>query len=135
MKIALETPVLVAGLLHVHSPAGEIVRMVSGGSLRLCFDARILWEYGKILYRPKFRLNGERVDLLLHQIRACGDMVAGRPLPSSLPGVNSDEFLEITISGDARRLVTANPKRYPPRVRQGLVVSPQELLDLYRKEM
>jgi putative PIN family toxin of toxin-antitoxin system len=135
MKIVLDTPVLASGLLRPHAAAGEIVRMVSGGSLRLCFDARILSEYGRALARPKLRLNRERVELVLHQIATCGDMVAGRPLPASLPDVNEDVFLEVTMAGEARRLVTNNPKHYPQRVRQGLVVSPQELLDLYRREM
>jgi putative PIN family toxin of toxin-antitoxin system len=135
VKIVLDTHVLVSGLLRPHGPAGDIVRMASSGSLTLSLDARILSEYRRVLARPRFSFNGERVELLLHQIASAGDMVACRPLPASLPDANEDVFLEITMSGEARRLVTENPKRYPPRVRHGLVVSPQELLELYRKEM
>jgi predicted nucleic acid-binding protein len=135
MKIVLDTQVLVAGLMRPYASAGEIVRMVSGAALKLCFDARILSEYGRALTRPSFSFNRERVELLLHHIGATGELVAGRPLPASLPDVNEDAFLEIVMSGEARRLVTNNPRRYPQRVRQGLVVSPLELLDLCRREM
>jgi uncharacterized protein len=135
MKIVLDTPVLVSGLCRPYSAAGEIVRMMSNASIRLCYDARVLSEYRSVLSRPRFSFDRERIDLFLHQIALSGDMVACKPLPTSLHGVDGDIFLEITMSGDARRLVTENPRHYPQRVRQGIVVSPAELLDLYRREM
>jgi uncharacterized protein len=135
MKIVLDTPVLVSGLWKPYSAAGEIVRMMSNAGIRLCFDARILSEYRGVLLCPRFSFDKERIEIFLHQIAFAGDMVAGKPLPTSLSGVAGDIFLEITISGEARRLVTENPRRYPQRVRQGLVVSPGELLELYRREI
>ena len=54
MRIVLDTNVLVSGLLSPHRPPGEIVRLVSGGLVSLCLDARIVAEYRDVLARPRF---------------------------------------------------------------------------------
>lgn len=60
VKVVVDTNGLVAGLLSAFGPAGEIVRMIASSALSLCFDARILAEYGDVLLRPKFVFDGEQ---------------------------------------------------------------------------
>lgn len=136
MKIVLDTNVLVSGLLNLFNPPGEIVRMTSAGTLSLCYDARILAEYREVLLRPKFRFDAIHIDALLDQIKADGHLVAAQPLANQLPDPDDEMFLEVTISGGARCLVTGNVKHYPPTRRQGMdVVRPAELLEIYRQEV
>jgi len=135
MKIVLDTNVIVSGLLHAFSSSGEIIRMVTLGELQLCYDARILLEYKEVLLRPKFSFNSTDVDDLLVQIEACGFVATAGPLAKRLPDSDDEPFLEVALAGDARYLVSGNPKHYPAKDRQGMaVVSPTEFLENYRKQ-
>lgn len=135
MKIVLDTNVVVSGLLCPFGPSGEVVRIVVSGELQLCYDARILSEYEEVLLRPKFSFTSADVYDLLEQIEACGFAVAAKPLAERLPDPDDEPFLEVALAGEARYLVTGNLKHYPAKKRQDiLVVSPRELLEVYRKK-
>lgn len=135
MKIVLDTNVVVSGLLCPFGPSGEVVRIVVSGELQLCYDARILSEYEEVLLRPKFSFTSADVYDLLEQIEVCGFAVAAKPLAERLPDPDDEPFLEVALAGEARYLVTGNLKHYPAKKRQDiLVVSPRELLEVYRKK-
>ena len=134
MNVVVDTNVLVAGLLSPFGPPGEIVRMIASGTLQLCFDARILTEYGEVLARPKFQFSSEQTQALLEQIKTEGLSVAGNPLPARLPDPTDEPFLEAAIAGAVDCLITGNIKHFPSAKRQGAVVlSPSEFLDYFRK--
>jgi len=134
VKVVVDTNVLVAGLLSPFGPPGEILRMVASGTLRLCFDARILTEYEEVLARPKFRFNAEQTLALMEHIQAEGFSVAGNPLTVRLPDPSDEPFLESAIAGTADCLITGNTRHFPPARRQGMtILSPREFLDYYRK--
>jgi predicted nucleic acid-binding protein len=108
--------------------------MVASGTLRLCFDARILTEYEEVLARPKFRFNAEQTQALMEHIQAEGFSVAGNPLPVRLPDPSDEPFLESAVAGKADCLITGNTKHFPSARRQGMtVLSPREFLGYYRK--
>jgi len=135
VKVVVDTNVLVAGLLSPFGPPGEIVRMIASGTLRLCFDARILTEYADVLRRPKFQFRPEQIQALMEQIRAEGHVVAGEPLPVKLPDPADEPFLEVAVAGDAQCLITGNTKHFPPGRCRGITVfSPREFLDHYREK-
>lgn len=135
MKVVVDTNVLVSGLLSPFGPPGEIVRMIAGGSLSLCFDARILTEYADVLKRPKFQFDAELIKIFLDQIKADGLSVAGRPLTNRLPDAADEAFLETALAGDARCVITGNTKHFPASRREGmLVLSPREFLEYYRRK-
>ena len=134
MRIVLDTNVLVSGLLSPFGPPGDIVRLVAAGALRTCYDARILDEYREVLSRPVFRIAGDRVESLPHQIAADGLLVTARPLAVRLPDPDDEVFLAVALAGDARCLVTGNLRHYPKPIRHRMpVVSPRDFLDLYRE--
>lgn len=135
MKVVLDTNVLVSGLLNPFGAPGKIVVMVSTGDLSLCYDARIISEYREVLKRPKFSFNQTLMNYLLDQISSCGVLVAASPLADDLPDPDDNPFLEVAWAGEARCLVTGNLKHYPNKLRHGVVVvSPNELLEIYRKQ-
>jgi predicted nucleic acid-binding protein len=72
MRIALDTNVLVSGLLKGHSAAGTIVRLVAGGMAHLVYNVRILTEYREVLARPKFGFEQSLVKAILIQIEEDG---------------------------------------------------------------
>jgi predicted nucleic acid-binding protein len=108
--------------------------MVASGTLRLCFDARILTEYEEVLARPKFRFNIEQTRALMDHFQAEGFSVASNPLPVRLPDPSDEPFLESAVTGKADCLITGNTRHFPPARREGMtVLSPREFLDYYRK--
>lgn len=136
MKVVVDTNVLVAGLLSPFGPPGEIVRMIAAGTLRLCFDARILTEYSEVLARPKFQFGAEQTQALLEQIKTEGFSVAGHPLSARLPDPTDEPFLETCMAGKTECLITGNTKHFPLARCQGMAVfSPREFLDHYRKQL
>ena len=130
MKIILDTNVLVAGLLSPFGRCGDIVRMVSSGTLTLCIDARVLSEYREVLERPKFGFDQDKVAAILDYISHHGQMVASTPLSRSLPDAGDELFLEIAVSAGADYLVTGNAVHFPPELCRGVpVVSPSDFLN------
>ena len=134
MKIVLDTNVLVSGLLSPFQAPGEIVRMISAGFLRVCYDARIISEYEKVLQRPKFGFDHVHCEALVGQIKASGFQTASKPLSKSLLDIDDEPFLEVAIAASAVCLVTGNLKHYPASLHQGVkILSPHDFLDFYRK--
>lgn len=133
MKVALDTNVVVSGLISPFGAPGEIVRMVASGALELCYDARVLSEYRSVLLRQKFSFDQAHVGDLLDQIETCGHVTTGKLLTKRLSDPDDEPFLEIALGGEAHYLVTGNLKHYPAEKRQGMrVVSPTEFLEIYR---
>lgn len=133
MKVVVNTNVIVSGLCSPFGAPGEIVRMAASGMLELCYDARIISEYRKVLLRPKFCFDRARVYALLDQIKTCGHLVAATPLPKGLPDTYDEPFLEVALAGKAQYLVTGNLRHYPARRRRGVsVVSPRRFIHLIR---
>ena len=136
MRIVLDTNVLVSGLLSPYGPPGEIVRLVSGGLVSLCLDARILAEYRDVLARPRFGFDATAVADLLAYIESSGEMVASAPLPLRLPDPDDEPFLEAALASCADGLITGNLSHSPPPARSGVaVLSPAEFIELYRSRL
>ena len=134
MKVVVDTNVLVSGLLGAYTNPGEIVRMVSSGSLELCHDSRILEEYREVLLRPKFSFQKKDVDFLLDKIHSSGHVVAAQPLDFSLADPDDEPFLEVALSGQARFVITGNLKDYAPyHGKSPKVISPKDFLKVYKK--
>lgn len=135
MRIVLDTNVLVSGLLSPFGPPGEIVRMVSSGSVVLCLDARIRAEYEEVVRRPRFGFDPDSLPALLDFIDFRGEMAAAEPITKRLPDPDDEPFLEVALACRADCLVTGNLEHFPPEACAGTaVVSPSESVERYRAE-
>lgn len=136
MKVALDTNVLVSGLLNPHGPPGMIVRLIAVGELRLCYDARILSEYRDVLLRPKFGFHQKEVGRLLEQIREYGELAMPKLLNKPLPDPDDEPFLEVCLGGKASYLITGNMRHFPQNRRMGqAVLGPAEFIEAYRTKV
>jgi uncharacterized protein len=134
MKIVLDTNVLVSGLLSPYGHPAEIMRMVVGEEVQLCYDARTVQEYQDVLQRAKFGFDADDVEALIRQIRLSGRPVTTNPLKKRLPHKDDEPFVEIAISGEADCLVTGNLKHFPKSCIGGVrILTPAEFLNLWRK--
>ncbi len=133
MRIVLDTNVLVSGLLSPFGPPGEIVRLVSSGTVTLRLDARLLAEYDEVLARPRFGFGRDAVTALLDYLNFTSEAVAAEPMPVRLPDRDDEPFLEVALACDAECLVTGNLANYPVDARAGVnVLSPAQLMERYR---
>lgn len=134
MRIVLDTNVLVSALLSPFGPPGELLRLVTARTIRVCHDTRILGEYRQVLLRPAFSFRPDQVESLVDRLEADGVPVTATPLPDPLPDPDDGAFLAVALAGKAHSLVTGNLRHFPERIRQGVrVVSPREFLESYRR--
>ena len=114
MNIVLDTNVLVSALWSADSKPGAIVTAVIANKFTACYDFRILDEYTRVLYRPKFRFTDWQIKSLLDPIIKNGMSVIADPLPDVPFEDESDrKFFEVAKFCDAY-VVTVNTKHYPP---------------------
>ena len=130
----MDTNVLVSGLLSPFGPPAAIVGWIAAGRLRLCYDARMLAEYGDVLRRPAFPFAEAEVSALLAQIHARGELVTPVPLPIALDHADDQPFLEVADAAMVEYLVTGNLRHFPQdgwkHVR---IVPPRDFVDLFRR--
>lgn len=133
MKVALDTNVIISGLLSPYSHPGEIVRLLVAGRIKLCLDARIFAEYAEVLARPKFKFAHELVAMLLDYIKHNGAFVICEPLPFDLPDKDDNAFLEASIAGKAECLVTGNIKHFPRSACKKMkILTPAQFIELVK---
>ena len=134
MRIVVDTNVLVSGLLTPGGPCREIIRLVEGGQVSLCLDARILSEYSNVLRRPRLAIDPAEADSLLETLESVADFCPTLPLPHALPDPKDVTFLAVALAAQADCLVTGNLRHFPAALRCGIrVVSPAEFLGFLRQ--
>src|SRR6266513_765839 len=120
MKVVLDTNVVVSGFLNPAGTPAYLLRLSINGSLTICYDARIMYEYKTVLTRPKFQLDAASVESYLDYVFQEGVFVHTEPLPVALPDPDDDAFLEVALASGAEALVTGNLKHFPPAHTQGM---------------
>jgi putative PIN family toxin of toxin-antitoxin system len=121
--------VLVSGLLNPHGAPGQIVRLVAAGDIIVCYDARIIDEYRRVLQYEKFQFDDAYAENLIDEIKASGIPVAAKPLGFALLDPEDEKFLEVAIAGRVACLVTGNIKHYKmPKNLNIKIISPAEML-------
>ena len=113
MIAVIDTNILVSGLWKPASNASLLVSQLINGSIRACYDYRIVEEDRNVLNRPKFRFSTMHAEMLLDAIIQDGISVVPNPLPDAEMGDEDDRpFFEVAKYCNAP-LVTGNLKHYP----------------------
>ena len=90
MTIALDTNVVISGVLKPYSHSGTVLRLAAEGIIQVAYDLRILAEYRDVLAQPKFNFSQATVDAFLAQIEQEGTWF--------LPGLRNFTCLIRTMS-------------------------------------
>ena len=131
MKIALDTNVLVSGLLSSQGAPAAVLLSLLAGDASVCFDERILSEYRGVLARDKFGFDAEQASILLEFIEATGEPVLAPHLKLPLPDPSDRALIEVAVASGADCLVTGNLKHFPPECLRGLrAVTPRALCEM-----
>jgi len=132
---ALDTNVVVSGLLSPIGPSGRLIDMLLAGQLRLTLDDRVEAEYREVLSRPKFRIPDVRMEAFLAVLQF-QDSVSAAPWSQRRP-VDSDDtkFLEVAWYATDRILVTGNQKHFPKACRGGVkILTPRLAWEKFSKD-
>ena len=133
MNVAIDTNVIVSGLLNPYGHPAEIIRLLLTGSLKLFYDSRIISEYSEVLNRSKFQFDKENVSIFVKEIEVTGTSVIPLPLEKSLPDPDDNMFLEVALAGNAECIITGNTSHYPRKLCSGIrVLSPTEFMSYYQ---
>ena len=90
----------------------EVLRLLITGTLRLCFDARIVVEYEDVLSRPKFSFGRSACRDLMSVLLGNGISVAAEPLDIPFADEDDKKFYEVAKQVNAK-LITGNLKHFP----------------------
>lgn len=133
MRIALDTNVLVSGLIRANAPPGRIVDLMRTGAVQAVVDDRIMAEYNDVLRRDYLHryLSREDVKDTIDYLEHNSHYVACDVVVLDLPDAGDIPFLEVALC-EGLPLVTGNKKCYPSNKRRGCeVLTPREFLQAY----
>jgi len=110
---AIDTNVIVSGLLSPAGPPGRLVDMILAAELQLVFDDRIEAEYCEVLGRSHLRIAASQrhawLAILPFQCRVTA-LPWRHPAP---PDPDDVMFLEVALQATDQVLVTGNQRHYP----------------------
>ncbi len=121
---AIDTNVVVSGLLQPLGPSARVLDALADGRIKLVYDVRILTEYRDVLSRPRFKLAPARIAAFLN---ALGGQVLVTSRRLHVIGPDSDDiiFIEAALMTPDRTIVTGNLAHFPPEILHGVrVITP-----------
>ncbi|MCL2106896.1 MAG: putative toxin-antitoxin system toxin component, PIN family [Oscillospiraceae bacterium] len=125
MIVVIDTNVIVSAFWSKSGISANVLNLMLNEVIRPCYDARILIEYSKVLFRPHFKFPPENVVSLLSKIEEFG--VSVTPAPVSLPftDIKDKKFYEVAKHCNAI-LITGNGRHFP---QEPNIVTPAEFLN------
>jgi putative PIN family toxin of toxin-antitoxin system len=134
-RVVDDTNVIVSAALKPGSLPASLVSLAMARQVRLFVSLAILEEYEAVLRRPKFRLDPERVEAFLRDLRKAAVSVRPSRPVSAAPDEADNRFLEGALAARAHYLVTGNKKHFPfPEFEGTRIVSPAEFALLVARE-
>jgi putative PIN family toxin of toxin-antitoxin system len=129
LRVVLDTNVLISSFLTSAGNPSRILRLILQGDLEIVINEQILAEYTEVASRSIFRLDREKVQIVLDYLRSVAIHAPSLPLVPSLSDHGDEPFLEAALSTKSDFLITGNKKHYPARLCKDVtVVTPAEFL-------
>lgn len=130
MIVAIDTNVLVSGMLREEGPPGRIVNLIYHYGVHVAVDHRVIGEYQTVTRRAKFALPDEKLQHLFDSLQNVEIYVDARDPAVNLPDPKDNMFLEVALAAGADFLITGNLRHFPARSRRGVrVVNPKQFID------
>ena len=132
MNVVLDTNILVSAVWSPGRNASDILNAVFAGRFTLCYDARILEEYDRVLHYKKLKFSEWEISAILEPLVKSGLSVIADPLPdASFERDETDrKFYEVAKFCRAV-LVTGNLAHYP---REPEILSPADFCRKYMQQ-
>ena len=124
------TNVIVSALIATKPDSYPLMVLsnVYQGPIVPVYNDEILAEYRDVLYRDKFHLKSEDIELALKTITETGlNLARTSVLGEDFPDPKDVVFYEVKMSKDDAYLVTGNVKHFP---KKPFVVTPKEMVEI-----
>ena len=131
----IDTNVIVSALISTKKDSYPLMVLshVYLGPIVPVYNNEIIAEYRAVLYRDKFHLKSEDIELAINTITETGLNLARTPVPGEkFPDPNDVVFYEVKMSKDDAYLVTGNIRHFP---KEPSVVTPKEMVELLNKKL
>jgi uncharacterized protein len=132
VRVVVDTNVLVSSIIKTRGAEAAVMDSIGARKLDLCVSDAILAEYSGVLFRPRLRLDRERVQALLEFISSQAIRVSPRINLSIIPDDPDNRFLECAETAKAHYLVTGNKRHFPKRWKDTEIVNARELIVIAR---
>lgn len=126
----IDTNVIVSALIATKADSYPltVLSQVYLGPIVPVYNDEILAEYRDVLYRDKFHLKSEDIELALKTITETGlNLARTSVLGEDFPDPKDVVFYEVKMSKDDAYLVTGNVKHFP---KKPFVVTPKEMVEI-----
>ena len=126
----IDTNVIVSALISTKPDSYplSVLSQVYQGPIVPVYNDEILAEYRDVLYRDKFHLRSEDIELALKTITEMGLNLARTQVQGEdFPDPKDVVFYEVKMSKDDAYLVTGNIKHFP---KKPFVVTPKEMVEI-----
>ena len=126
----IDTNVIVSALIATKPDSYPLMVLsnVYQGPIVPVYNDEILAEYRDVLYRDKFHLKSEDIELALKTITETGlNLARTSVLGEDFPDPKDVVFYEVKMSKDDAYLVTGNVKHFP---KKPFVVTPKEMVEI-----
>ena len=132
MRLVLDTNVLVSAFINPGGKPSQIVKMILGRRVDLCYNSVILGEYEKVMLRPKFsnKIDSGNIRRFIDLLRSIG--IAFDPLPSTIKLLDeSDRIFYDTAKGSGSFLISGNTRHYP---KEPFILLPADFLKRFERQ-
>ena len=133
MRLVLDTNIIISAFLNPEGKPSQIVKMVLGRKVELCYNSAILSEYESVMLRPKFsdRIDAGNVCKFINLLRSIG--ISFDPLPGDIKLLDeSDRIFYDTAKGSGSVLISGNIKHYP---KEHFILLPADFLERLEREI
>ena len=130
IRVVIDTNVLISALLQPQGlPAHVLLTTIAGPNARLCVSGEVYAEYEEVIRRPRFKRSENEIANTLRAIREVGVWVKPTLKVRACTDPDDDMFLECAQAARAHYLVTGNPRHFPAKWAETLIVTPHQFLD------
>jgi putative PIN family toxin of toxin-antitoxin system len=130
IRVVLDTNVIVSAVLVPAGNQASILLLALRGQIAIYVSEPLLAEYEEVLRRPRLKLTPHRIEAALNTIRKVAHSVSPRSTLSISPDESDNRILECAAAARADYLVTGNLKHFPLRLRNTVIVSGRQFLDI-----
>lgn len=125
----IDTNVIVSAYItkNQESATIKVVNAVLSGKILPILSSDILAEYDEVLWRAKFDIKAEWIDLLLAWMESVGIFPEISEYDEEMQDEDDRKFYEAALSVKDAFLVTGNLKHYP---KSSKVVSPKKFIQM-----
>ncbi|MDR2591372.1 MAG: putative toxin-antitoxin system toxin component, PIN family [Chitinispirillales bacterium] len=128
MNVVVDTNVIVSALINANGVPARVLSLVLGGSIRILYDNRIIFEYVEVLSMNKFGFSKNAINSVIVYIKHSGEFINSEPIKRPFSDESDKKFYEVYKSAPAQYLITGNLKHYP---QEDAIVSPRDFLRIY----